>query len=159
MQAIFGSGSGLSWWQECDRAIVILIYGLIMVRLSGPRTFAKWGALDTVVSIIVGSNLSRAITGSAPLGGTLAASTLIFVTHWAMAKASAHWPAASRLLEGTPDTIVRNGVADHGRRLLQAVSHNDIREALHEKALRDIAEAAEVIVEPSGKINVIKAGG
>ncbi|MGH8291183.1 MAG: hypothetical protein ACREV7_19635 [Steroidobacteraceae bacterium] len=41
------------------------------MRLAGRRTFARWSALDMIVSIIMGSSLSRALTGAAPLGGTI----------------------------------------------------------------------------------------
>jgi len=55
---------------------VIFAFGLALVRLAGRRVFVRWAALDIVVAVVVGSNLSRALTGTAPLGGTLAASTL-----------------------------------------------------------------------------------
>ncbi len=67
MEAILGSGHAVGPWQECARAILIFLYGLVLLRLSGRRTFAQWSALDVVLSIIIGSSLSRALTGSAPL--------------------------------------------------------------------------------------------
>jgi hypothetical protein len=39
--------------------------------VAGRRVFGRWAALDIVVAIVVGSNLSRALTGAAQLGGTL----------------------------------------------------------------------------------------
>ena len=87
--AIFGQLGHLSWWQECDRALVVFIYGLAIVRVAGRRVFGKWAALDIIVSVIVGSNLSRALTGQASLGGTLAATTVLMVLHWVLAQAAA----------------------------------------------------------------------
>ena len=78
---IFGSTHAVAWWQECTRTVVVFCYGLAVVRLAGRRVFGKWSALDFIVSIIVGSSLSRAITGSAALGGTLASTTLIMLLH------------------------------------------------------------------------------
>lgn len=66
--AIFGTLGHLTWWQECDRAIV---------RVAGRRVLGKWAALDIIVSVIIGSNLSRALTGQASLAGTLAATTVL----------------------------------------------------------------------------------
>ena len=65
--AIFGVDAHLSWAQECARAVLVFAYGLLLVRVAGRRIFGKWSALDIIVSIVVGSNLSRALTGSAEL--------------------------------------------------------------------------------------------
>ena len=74
--AVFGITPHITWTQECARAVVIFVYGFAIVRFVGRRVFGKWAALDIIVSVIVGSNLSRALTGSAELWGTLAATTL-----------------------------------------------------------------------------------
>ena len=86
LEFVFGSTGHISWWQECVRAIAIFAYGLILVRLAGRRIFGRWAALDIVVAIIIGSNLSRALTGNAPFGGTLAACALLVALHWVLAQ-------------------------------------------------------------------------
>lgn len=70
LSLIFSSIRDITWWQECARTLVVFGYGLVIVRIAGRRVFGKWAALDFIVSMIVGSSLSRAITGSAALGGT-----------------------------------------------------------------------------------------
>lgn len=61
MDVVFGPTGHVTGWQECDRALVVFIYGLAIVRIVGRRVFGKWAALDIIVSVIVGSNLSRAL--------------------------------------------------------------------------------------------------
>src|SRR3954469_24935786 len=90
--AVFGAQGQLLWWQECLRTLLIFVYGLALVRIAGRRVFGKWSALDVIVSIIIGSNLSRALTGSAALWGTLAATTLLIALHWVLAKLVARSP-------------------------------------------------------------------
>lgn len=55
---------GTTWSQDCARAVLVFICGLVLVRIAGRRVFGQWSALEIVVSIIIGSNLSRALTGS-----------------------------------------------------------------------------------------------
>jgi hypothetical protein len=55
--------------------------------------------LDIIVAIVTGSTLSRALTGNADLFGTLAATTLLMVLHWALSRACSRWPRVSRMLE------------------------------------------------------------
>jgi uncharacterized membrane protein YcaP (DUF421 family) len=154
---IFGTNSDLSWWQECARAVVILFYGLALVRVAGRRVFGKWSALDIVVSIIVGSNLSRALTGSASMMGTLLATTLLMLLHWILAQLAARSPRVSELLEGAQIVLVRDGKVDRARLRKQSISHADLNEALRQQSLEHVGHARLISLEPSGKITVLKA--
>ena len=151
-----GSTGHVSASQECVRAVLIFFYGLALVRLAGRRVFGKWAALDIIVSIIVGSNLSRALTGSAPLIGTLAATTLLMVLHWVISHLAARSPALSHLVEGRPIDLVG---ADGLRPELQkrhAVTEADLNEALRSAGIERVEEARKLTLEPSGKISVLK---
>jgi uncharacterized membrane protein YcaP (DUF421 family) len=156
VDAIFGSGPDLSWHQECARAALIFVYGLVLVRIAGRRIFGKWSALDIVVSIIIGSNLSRALTGSAQLFGTLAATTLLVGLHWVLARLVAASPAFSRIIEGGSIELARHGAPREAIRQRQGVSEADLDEALRQAGVDDIAHARIVTLEPSGKITVLK---
>ena len=155
---VFGSGPPLSAAQECARAraALVFVYGLLLVRVAGRRVFGKWSALDIIVSIVVGSNLSPALTGNAPLWGTLAATTLLMALHWVLAHASALWPAASRVLEGRPIALAEASRLDETRRKLNAVSEADLNEALRQQGLSGLEKAERVTLEPSGRITIVK---
>ena len=156
MDAAFGNGPNLAWYQECARAALIFVYGLALVRIAGRRIFGKWSALDIVVSIVIGSNLSRALTGGAQLWGTLAATTSLVALHWVLARLVASSPAFSRIIEGKAIELARHGEPSHSRRERYAVSHSDLDEALRQSGVDDIAAARLVTLEPSGKITVLK---
>jgi uncharacterized membrane protein YcaP (DUF421 family) len=156
LQQVFGTEHMVTWWQECARAVLIFAFGLLLVRLLGRRVFAKWGAVDIVVAIVVGSNLSRALTGSAPLWGTLAACVLLMALHWAFARAAALWPAFSSVVEGDPIELVNAGVTHADRLRANGVSRVDLDEALRNASLDAPGKAAKVTLEPSGRITVVK---
>jgi len=156
VEFLFGSGSELLWWQECARALVIFGYGLGVVRVAGRRMFGKWSALDIIVSVIIGSNLSRALTGNAQLGGTLAATTLLMGLHWVLAHAAARRRWWSRVLEGTPVELGREGRVEESRLHASAVSRNDLDEALRQSGIEHVGRTRLIVLEPSGKIAVLK---
>lgn len=155
-RVLFGVAGDVSRWQECARAVLIFGYGLLVVRLAGRRVFARWSALDIVISIIVGSNLSRALTGSAPLFGTLAATSLLMFLHWVLAQVAARSARFSRLVEGPEIVLGRAGAAERRRLRRQAVSQADLEEALHQAGIEKVEESRALILEPSGKISVLK---
>jgi len=156
---VFGTEHMVTWWQECARAGLIFAFGLLLFRLIGRRVFAKWAALDIVVAIVVGSNLSRALTRSAPLWGTLAASVALMAMHWVLAHAAAAWPALSMLVEGDPIELVTDGEVLRGPMRANGVSRTDLDEALRNASVETPQKAAKVTLEPSGRLTVVKQSG
>lgn len=156
LNSLFGSKDDISILQECARAALIFAYGLALVRVMGRRVFGKWAALDIVVSIIAGSNLSRALTGGAPLFGTLAATTVLMLLHWLLAHASARFASVSHVVEGRPETLAENGRLHPDRAKRHAVSKADLEEALRQSGVERIDQTQLVTLEPSGKIGILK---
>jgi uncharacterized membrane protein YcaP (DUF421 family) len=156
LQAVFGTEHSITWAQECARAILIFAYGMVVVRLAGRRIFARWAALDFIVSVIVGSNLSRALTGSAPLWGTLAASTALLVVHWLLGQGVARYGWMSQLLEGRPISLAPGGKLDERRRKARSISKADLEEALRGQGVETLDDVHDVVLEPSGKLTALK---
>jgi uncharacterized membrane protein YcaP (DUF421 family) len=156
LDVIFGHTSDVTVAQECARAVLVFAYGLILVRVAGRRVFGRWSAIDIVVSIIVGSNLSRALTGNAPLLGTLAATTLLMFLHWLLAQGAARSARLSRLFEGRARELGRDGRILHRRDLRVAISDADLQEALHQAGIERVEDSRLLLLEPSGKISVLK---
>jgi uncharacterized membrane protein YcaP (DUF421 family) len=159
LEAIFGGMKDLTLGQECARAALCFFYGLIMLRLSGRRTFAQMSAIDLVISIIVGSNLSRAMTGGVPFWSTLASVAVLVGLHLILAHLVARNAKLARWVEGRPITLASDGVINDEARLGCKISMADLDEALREKGLDGIAaigQAKKLVLEPSGKISVVK---
>lgn len=159
LDTIFGPTGHTTWLQECARAALIFVYGLMLVRIGGRRVFAQWTALDIIVAIVTGSTLSRALTGNADLFGTLAANTLLIALHWALSQASARWSRVSRVLEGTPVRLAENGRVEGEVLLRHAVSLAALEGAVRGAGLASATQARLIVLEPNGKISVLKDDG
>lgn len=159
LHAIFGQARDLDAGQECARSVLIFLYGFIVVRLLGRRVFGKWAALDIIVSIVAGSNLSRALTGQAPLWGTLAATSVLFALHWVLAQGAARSPRLSHLIEGRPDLLAKDGKPEASVLHRWSISEADLNEALRSHGLQTLSAADRLLIEPSGKISVLKRQG
>jgi uncharacterized membrane protein YcaP (DUF421 family) len=153
---VFGSVQAVTWWQECTRTVVAFCYGLAMVRLAGRCVFGKWSALDFIVSTIVGSSFSRAITGSAALGGTLASTTLIMLLHWVLAHAATRSERLPKVKEGAPRPLLREGQVDPAAFLRGSISRRDLEEALRQSGVEHIDGTRLIVLEPNGQITVLK---
>src|ERR1700748_924333 len=124
---LFGVQNHLTVAQESARAVLIFSYGLLLLRLSGPRMFGHWSALDIVISIMVGSALARAMTGSAPLVGTMVAAAVMALLHVGLAHLVARSKAMATVFDGRPVVLIDHGRIDHGARKHNKISEADIQ--------------------------------
>ncbi|VXC67477.1 conserved hypothetical protein [Burkholderia sp. 8Y] len=159
LQDVFGAQGHVTTLQECARAAIVFCWGLFLVRVAGRRIFGRWAALDIVVAIIVGSNLSRAITGSAPLMGTLIATGFMIAAHWVLAHLASRYRVWAFISEGSPITLFSEGKPSKKALLRYGVSENDINEALSQNGVENVKDLHKLTLEPSGKISVSKRNG
>jgi uncharacterized membrane protein YcaP (DUF421 family) len=78
----------ITWWQMSVRAVLNFAYALTLYRVLPRRAYGGSANVDTVLTVIIGSNLSRALTGNAPLVETMAATTLMGGLHYLLALAA-----------------------------------------------------------------------
>lgn len=154
---VFGVTRHVAWWQEIPRAFVVFVFGLILLRVSNRRTFARWSALDIIISVVMGSSLGRALTGSAPLGGTMLAMILLVFLHGLLARLAARSPRFARLLEGGAVVLGRSGTVSASRLREHNISSVDFDEALRKEGVGDVVQTRQVTLEPSGNITVLPA--
>ena len=156
---VFGVQNHLTVAQEGARAVLIFAYGLLLLRFSGRRTFGHWSALDITITIMVGSALARAMTGSAPLAGTMVAAAVMAVLHVGLGHWVAHNSSLAHLVEGEPVTLIDHGHIDHLARKHNMISEADLLEALRQQGVdgeSHLSNVKTVTLEPSGKLSVIK---
>lgn len=153
---VFGPTGHITWAQECARAALIFFYGIIAVRLAGRRVFGQWTALDIIVAIVTGSTLSRALTGNADLLGTLAATTLLMLLHWAVSQVAARHATVSRWVEGPPVALAEQGRVNSEELLRHGISPAALDQALRGAGVSSPAQARLIMLEPSGRISVLK---
>lgn len=157
LHSLIGSNDGpISWWQMSIRGTLIFAVGLLAVRVAASRAFGKWTPLDIIFAVIVGSNLSRAMTGSAPFEPTLIATLMLVAIHTALAKASARWGWLSFLVKGGRVQLVREGKPDKAAMRKAGVGDGDLHMALRTHGLEDLASVQDAYLERNGDMTFIK---
>lgn len=163
MDGAFGVGSfenligsddvTLSPLQMSVRAIIIFFFALMLIRLFAGRAFGKQNPLEIAIAIIVGSNLSRALTGGAPFAPTLVATAAIVVIFWLIELLAARSRAVGFVVKGRPIRLVERGRRDLAAMRRVGVSHADIDEAARQAGIANAEEVEEAALERSGKIS------
>lgn len=145
----------IAWWQMSIRAGIIFVYAILLYRLVPRRSFSNLSAQDMVLTVVLGSSLSRALTGNAPLLPTLAATCLLVILYVGVTTLAPHSKIVSHLVKGRPITLVRNGKVDDAAFRKAHFGENDITELLRLNGLRDLSEVEEARLERNGEVSVI----
>jgi uncharacterized membrane protein YcaP (DUF421 family) len=153
---LIGPDEGADTLQLCIRTILLFAFGIFCIRVAGRRTFAQYTPLDIVVALIVGSNISRLMTGKAAFFPALAATFTLVLLHRIIAYASLRWGILSWLVKGRPITIVTDGRVDEKAMHRAELGRADLLEALRLEQVDDPADAKLATVEAGGKVSVVR---
>jgi len=162
LRALIGPDNGdASAAQLCARAVILLLVGIAYIRIAGRRTFSHATPLDIVVAIVVGSNLSRAMTGKAPFWPALAATLLLVVLHRVLVMATLRWTWLAKLMKAQPVVLVSDGAEDREAMRRHGIGEMDLLEGLRLEQVEKPDDVHLATLENSGRISVVrrKAGG
>ncbi len=144
-----------AWWQMCVRAVIIFVYAVALYRLAPTRAFADLSAIDIVLTVILGSSFSRALTGNAPLLPVLAATALLVLMHVLLTAMAARSDFVSRLVKGRPIQLIKDGSIDWAAIRRGQLGERDLAEQVRLRGIRSIDDVGDAFLERNGSISAI----
>lgn len=157
MRDLIGLGSDeLTVWQMGLRAFIIYVTAILLVKVGEKRFMGKNTAFDMILGIILGSVLSRAITGNASFFQTVGAGALLVGLHWLFAVTSFHSDRFGALVKGRERTLIEDGEIQWDNMRKSHISRRDLETALYSNGkVTDPSEVKVARFERSGDISVI----
>jgi uncharacterized membrane protein YcaP (DUF421 family) len=137
--------------------IITYIAIIIMLRLSGKRTLAKWNSFDFVVTVAFGSILASALLSTKDVfgKGILAFAILIvfqFIITWISVRSS----VIQKLIKAEPSLLLYKGEMQHDVMKQERVAEGEILAALRNSGVSAIEDADAVILETDGSFSVLQ---
>jgi len=160
VQLVFGGDvpqRPLALGQVAARAAVVYVVGVALVRIGKSRLISRSTPLDVILAFILGSLLSRGITGSAAISETALASAVLVAMHWLLTwlAVRSHW--LGRLIKGNFYALVENGQVNWRNMHRAHISQHDLMEELRLNAhLETVEEVKVAYKERSGSIGIVK---
>jgi uncharacterized membrane protein YcaP (DUF421 family) len=156
LHTFIGSNDGtINWWQMTLRGMLIFAVGVLAARVAATRAFGKWSPLDIIFAVIVGSNLGRAMTGSAPFEATIVGTLALVGIHTVLARGAARWDWLSFLVKGGRVRLVRNGTRDEKAMRMAGIGEGDLDMALRTHGHTDLSGISDAFLERNGDITLI----
>lgn len=154
---IFGEGKDLSVTQMCCRAFVVYFITLVLIRVSGRRTFGKRSAFDNSIALILGAVVSRAIVGASPFIPTVASCLVLCGLHRLLAWASTKNNFIRNHIKGEDILLFDDDKILHKNLVESLMNEKDLMSDVRTKASSNTLEGIkEIHMEASGEVSIIK---
>lgn len=156
LTSIFGEGKDLSAIQMSSRGFVVFVIALLLIRISGRRSFGLRMPLDNIISILLGGVLSRAVVGASPFVATIICCMVIVVIHRIVGWLIVRDKRVARWIEGDPILVFENDafISKHLKRGL--VARADVMQGVRKSALtEDLSKVERIYLERNGEISPV----
>ena len=144
------------WWEFVVRAVVVYVFLLVLLRLTGKRQVGQLAPFDLVLLLVLSNAVQNSMNGgdNSITGGLILASTLVllnFGVGWLTYRSK----GLEALIEGRPIIIVHDGKVDHrAMRRVQMTKH-ELEAALRAEGCAGPEEVRFAVIENNGHITVI----
>lgn len=157
LQFLFGEGTHLDVHQMVLRAVVVFLFALVLIRVSGRRSFGQHTPFDACVTVLLGAVLSRAVVGASPFLPTLAAGASLVFIHRLLAMAATFLPWIDQLMNGKCRTLFDDGKLDAAAMRKGLVCEHDLVQAVRQQLhADDLGAVRKVVLERNGVITVLR---
>jgi len=143
-------------WQIVVRTIVIYIVALLIIRVGKRRFMGGFSSFDILLGFIVGSILSRGITGAVRFIDMFFVVAVLVVLHWIISTLSFYSDKFGNLIKNTARKLVVDGEIQEDAMRKSKIGKNDLMQAVREEANVDSLDKVKTAyLERDGNITVI----
>ena len=144
------------WWEFVVRAVIVYVFLLVILRITGKRQIGQLAPFDLVMLLVLSNAVQNSMNGgdNTITGGVILVCTLIainFLVSWLTFRSK--WLAG--LIEGRPLVLIHNGRVDlRAMRRVQLTMH-ELDAALRAEGCSGVEEVHFAMIENNGHITVL----
>ena len=144
------------WWEFVLRGLVVYVFLLVFLRLTGKRQTGQYAPFDLVLLLIPSNAAQNSMNAgdNSLVGGLISASTLIGC-HAGLAHLTYRFRRLERLIDGSPRVLVQDGQVDETLMQRERISPSDLAAALRAGGCLHAHEVARATIEVNGQITVV----
>jgi uncharacterized membrane protein YcaP (DUF421 family) len=145
----------LPWWEFIARAVVVYIFLLVILRVTGKRQVGQLAPFDLVLLLVLSNALQNSMNGgdNTVTGGVISAVTLVSL-NWLLGYATYRSKRVGRFVEGRPQVIVHNGHVYRDVMADERLTQDELDAAIRLAGCASIHDVHFAILENNGQISV-----
>ncbi|WP_051448431.1 DUF421 domain-containing protein [Bradyrhizobium sp. WSM1417] len=130
---------------------------VVLLRIAGPRTLAKWYAFDLIVTVALGSTFANSVlSGNISVAQSLVGFIILIGLQFIIAFAVAQWSQLRVVVNPQPTLLLHQGRFVHEAMRSQRVAEADVRAAVRQHGIDRVEDVGAVVLEADGTFSVIR---
>ena len=144
------------WWEFVLRGVVVYVFLLVFLRLTGKRQTGQYEPFDLILLLILSNAVQNSMNAgdNSLVGGLVSAATLIGC-HVVLAQLTFRYAWMARLIDGTPQVLVQQGQVNAQLMRKELLSTDDLEAALRASGCLHLHEVERATIETNGQITVV----
>ena len=146
---------GLPWWELVLRGVIVYVFLLIILRVTGKRQTGQLAPFDLVLLLVLSNAVQNAMNGgdNTVLGGIISATTLVAL-HYFVAFMTYKSRKMEAWIEGTPRILIHDGVLDEDVLRSELLTRHELAAALRAAGCAEIKHVRVATLENNGQITI-----
>ncbi len=144
------------WWEFVVRGMVVYVFLLVFLRLTGKRQTGQYAPFDLVLLLVLSNAVQNSMNAgdNSLVGGLISALTLIGC-HVVLAQLTFRSPWLARWVDGTPQVLVDKGQVNERLMRKELITADDLGAALRASGCLALHEVERATIETNGQITVV----
>jgi uncharacterized membrane protein YcaP (DUF421 family) len=147
---------GLPILEKILRPIVVYIFLIIGLRLSGKRELAQLNPFDLVVLLTLSNTVQNAIIGddNTVIGGIIGATSLLAINYLVVRFLYGH-RNLDQIVEGRADILVEDGKVHEDKLKRELITREELAAAARKQGFESLGDVQQCVLEPGGTLTFI----
>lgn len=144
---------GLPLLEKILRPIIVYVFLIVGLRLSGKRELVQLNPFDLVVLLTLSNTVQNAIIGddNSVSGGLIGATSLLLINYLVVRFLYGHHKL-EQLVEGQSDVLMESGKVHTDRLKRELITMSQLEAAARKQGFDSLAEVDKCVLEPSGTL-------
>ncbi len=138
------------------RPIIVYVFLIVGLRLSGKRELAQLNPFDLVVLLTLSNTVQNAIIGddNSVTGGIIGATSLLAINYLVVRFLYDH-RKLDQLVEGSADILIEDGKVHEHKLKKELITKQELAAAARKQGFDTLSEVHQCILEPGGTLTFI----
>jgi uncharacterized membrane protein YcaP (DUF421 family) len=144
------------WWELIVRGIVVYLFLLALLRITGKRQVGQLAPFDLVLLLVLANAVQNSMNAgdNSLIGGLITATTLIGL-NFLVSLVTHRNKKLEAIVEGRPQILIHNGKLFEEVMAKAQLTHHELNAALRRSGCTSVAEVHSAILENNGAISVV----
>jgi len=145
---------GVPLAEKILRPIIVYVFLIIGLRVSGKRELAQLNPFDLIVLLMLSNTVQNAIIGNdnSVSGGLIGAASLLAVNYLVIRFLYDH-RKLDQLVEGSPDVLIENGKIHELKLKRELITKEELAAAARKQGFDSLSEVHQCVLEPGGTLS------